>query len=229
MLCPHCGAALDAQARFCGSCGGRLDANPASSQATPAPGIAAPRDAGSQTRPRAPAASGRPRPFYQSPVVRGGLVAGVLVAAAAGVFFFVRSEGSEASGGTTATASNAAQASPRPAAATASVTPGGGSPGSVSTPRPTVTPTPTARPTSTPAPTPAPPTLRVGGSAVVTGVDTCLNVRVTPGQGARSVACLRQGVTIFIDGGPSSADGYQWWHVRDLGWAAADWLRPLPQ
>jgi hypothetical protein len=75
--------------------------------------------------------------------------------------------------------------------------------------------------------TPAP-TLRQGVQAEVFGSGTCLNARKTPSKSAEIVKCLVDGTTVYIDGGPVDAEGYRWWKLRDLGWAAENWLRPKP-
>ena len=58
-------------------------------------------------------------------------------------------------------------------------------------------------------------TVRIGGN--------CANVREGPSLKARIVACLNDGHTVHIDGGPSYADSRLWWH-QSQGWMAQDFL-----
>jgi hypothetical protein len=51
----------------------------------------------------------------------------------------------------------------------------------------------------------------------------CANVREGPGLKAHVVACLNDGTTLHIDGGPTYADSRLWWHHRQ-GWMAQDFL-----
>jgi hypothetical protein len=71
------------------------------------------------------------------------------------------------------------------------------------------------------------PSLHQGAEAEVFGTVTCLNVRKAPSKSAEIVKCLVDGTEVYIEGGPVDADGYRWWRLRDLGWAAENWLRPL--
>ena len=86
---------------------------------------------------------------------------------------------------------------------------------------------PTAMRTRAPTPTTLP-TLRPGVEAEVFGAVTCLNARKTPSKSAEIVKCLVDGTTVYIEGGPVDAEGYRWWKLRGLGWAAENWLRPKP-
>src|SRR5205823_3843950 len=52
----------------------------------------------------------------------------------------------------------------------------------------------------------------------------CLNVRQSPSLSAKVAACLGSGTSIQIEGTPTYADGYMWWHVAARGWAAHKFL-----
>jgi hypothetical protein len=51
----------------------------------------------------------------------------------------------------------------------------------------------------------------------------CANVRERASLKAHVAACLNDGTTIHIDGGPTYADSRLWWHERQ-GWIAHDFL-----
>jgi hypothetical protein len=51
----------------------------------------------------------------------------------------------------------------------------------------------------------------------------CANVREAPSLKAHVVACLTDGTTVHIDGGPTYADSRLWWH-QNQGWMAQDFL-----
>lgn len=96
----------------------------------------------------------------------------------------------------------------------------------------------TAEPTTAPAAATEAPTiapaddsggLAKGSSAVVTGTaGRGLRVRTGAGLSEPAVKVLPEGTTVQILDGPRSADGYDWYQVRDAagveGWVAADWL-----
>ncbi|MBI5949648.1 MAG: SH3 domain-containing protein [Chloroflexi bacterium] len=90
--------------------------------------------------------------------------------------------------------------------------------------------TPGASPTTagTPAATGK---FRPGDFAVVTGTGDCLNIRVAPGRNNDAIECLKDGETLAITGGPSTADGLTWWKVKigtGEGWGAEDYLSKKP-
>jgi hypothetical protein len=96
--------------------------------------------------------------------------------------------------------------------------------------RPTFTPVPTPTPTATPTPTPipAPAEIAVGGFArVVDGV----NFRPEPSTQSQLIRTLADGLVLEVVGGPSDAEGFTWWQLKDvdgsIGWAAAQYLAPI--
>lgn len=52
----------------------------------------------------------------------------------------------------------------------------------------------------------------------------CANVRATPGTSGKVVACLPDQTHVSVEGGPLYADGKIWWHLKDRGWMAHDFL-----
>jgi len=96
---------------------------------------------------------------------------------------------------------------------------------------------PAAAALAAPAPAPppgsagsaGPPTMRVGVRAVVAGAGTgdCVNVREQPSLTGAVKTCLADGARLRVVEGPVSADGYQWWRLEGLGWAAGMYLSPL--
>lgn len=65
---------------------------------------------------------------------------------------------------------------------------------------------------------------------VVTSDGSGLRVRQEPGIDQPIITRLSAGATIAITGGPTTADGYQWWRVRGdwgEGWCAAEFLEPM--
>jgi hypothetical protein len=52
----------------------------------------------------------------------------------------------------------------------------------------------------------------------------CVNVRESPSLTAKVVTCLGSGASIQIDGTPTFADGYIWWHLGSRGWAVHKFL-----
>jgi hypothetical protein len=63
----------------------------------------------------------------------------------------------------------------------------------------------------------------IGHDATVHLPANCANVREGASLNAHVVACLNDGATIHIDGGPTYADSRLWWHEKD-GWIAHDFL-----
>jgi hypothetical protein len=63
----------------------------------------------------------------------------------------------------------------------------------------------------------------IGHDATVHLPANCANVRVGASLKAHVVACLNDGTTIHIDGGPTYADSRLWWHEKD-GWIAHEFL-----
>jgi hypothetical protein len=63
----------------------------------------------------------------------------------------------------------------------------------------------------------------VGHDAIVRVPGNCANVRNAASLKAGVVACLDNGTTVRIDGGPTYADGRLWWHEKH-GWIAHDLL-----
>lgn len=100
---------------------------------------------------------------------------------------------------------------------------------------------PTAAPTSAatntpeaveqePSPTPTPSDELVVGAVVVVS-DTAgrgLNMRAEASVNAIAIKVLQEGVEVTIIGGPTDADDFTWFQVRDSanaeGWVASDWL-----
>jgi hypothetical protein len=58
----------------------------------------------------------------------------------------------------------------------------------------------------------------------VVNVSGCANVRADPGLQGRVVACLPNGTTVRVSGGPVYRDGKLWWYLRDRGWMVHDSL-----
>ena len=96
--------------------------------------------------------------------------------------------------------------------------------------RPTFTPVPTATPTPTPTPTPVPPPAEIAVGGFVRVVDG-VNFRTDPTTGGQLIRALADGVVLEVIGGPTDADGFTWWQLRDvdgsIGWAAAQYLVPV--
>jgi len=102
---------------------------------------------------------------------------------------------------------------------------------------PTLAPTtvPTQATTATPevtepTATPTPSTELVPGAVAVVS-DTAgrgLNMRSEPGVNAVAIKVLQEGTEVTILEGPTDADGFSWFKVRDNveaeGWVASDWL-----
>jgi hypothetical protein len=105
-----------------------------------------------------------------------------------------------------------------------------------STPTPDTAETPAAQtPGAGDDPTPAAPTpsepgeLAVGMSVTIVDTGECLNIRREAGTESEIVACLADGVSMTITGGPQEANELTWWEVASegaTGWGAADYLAP---
>lgn len=63
----------------------------------------------------------------------------------------------------------------------------------------------------------------VGHVATVHVPGNCANVRNGASLRAAVIACLKDGTTVHVDGGPTYADGRLWWHEKQ-GWIAQDFL-----
>lgn len=63
----------------------------------------------------------------------------------------------------------------------------------------------------------------VGRDATVHIPGNCANVRDQASLNGTVVACLHDGTTVHVDGGPNYADGRLWWHEMH-GWIAHDFL-----
>ena len=64
----------------------------------------------------------------------------------------------------------------------------------------------------------------VGSQATVHVPGQCANVRDAAGLQGGIVACLNDGSSVHVDGGPNYADGKLWWHLEKNGWMAHDFL-----
>jgi hypothetical protein len=63
----------------------------------------------------------------------------------------------------------------------------------------------------------------VGRDATVHVPGNCANVRDGASLSAAVIACIKDGSTVHLDGGPTYADGRLWWH-EPQGWIAHDFL-----
>jgi hypothetical protein len=63
--------------------------------------------------------------------------------------------------------------------------------------------------------------VRVNGGA-------CANVRNAPGTTGQVVGCLPDQTTVDVDSAPVYTDGKIWWHLKDKGWMAHDFLIAPP-
>lgn len=96
--------------------------------------------------------------------------------------------------------------------------------------------TPTPLPTATPDPTPAPTSVapgQIGVGARVSVIGTGgvgLSIRSEAGTTAERLVVAAEGDTLVIVEGPTEAEGYIWWFVRDEldpqheGWVVQDYL-----
>ena len=64
----------------------------------------------------------------------------------------------------------------------------------------------------------------VGNQVTVHVPGQCANVRDAAGLKGGIVACLNDGTSVRVDGGPNYADGKLWWHLEKNGWMAHDFL-----
>ncbi|HLZ71119.1 MAG TPA: CAP domain-containing protein [Dehalococcoidia bacterium] len=64
----------------------------------------------------------------------------------------------------------------------------------------------------------------LNATVVVSGTGDCLRVHDAPTIGANVVGCLPDGTAMIVSAGPISADGYTWWKLGALGWAAGQYL-----
>jgi len=64
----------------------------------------------------------------------------------------------------------------------------------------------------------------VGSQAIVHVPGQCANVRDAAGLQGGVVACLNDGSSVRVDGGPNYADGKLWWHLEKNGWMAHEFL-----
>jgi hypothetical protein len=62
----------------------------------------------------------------------------------------------------------------------------------------------------------------LGGVTSVRTPGTCANLRDSPGLSSKVIRCLKDGVTVTIDGGPTWLDKHLWWHIDAGGWIAHD-------
>lgn len=91
------------------------------------------------------------------------------------------------------------------------------------------TPEATAETSPTPGTPAEPGDLAVGMSVVIVNTGECLNIRSAAGTDNEIMACLEDGVTMNVIGGPEEADGLTWWQLDAegaSGWGAADYLAP---
>jgi len=102
------------------------------------------------------------------------------------------------------------------------------------TPEPVLEPTPD-EPTAAPAEATLEPTavpddvLAPGANATVSNTSgRGLRMRSGPGVDQPTLKVVAEGAVVNVIAGPTEADGYQWFQVRDdtgtEGWVAADWL-----
>jgi hypothetical protein len=64
----------------------------------------------------------------------------------------------------------------------------------------------------------------VGNAATVHVPGQCAHVRDAASLQGKIVACLNDGTTVRVDGGPNYAGGKLWWHLEKNGWMAHDFL-----
>lgn len=63
----------------------------------------------------------------------------------------------------------------------------------------------------------------IGRDATVHVPGNCANVHSAPSLQGGVVSCLYDGTVVHLDGGPTAADGFVWWH-SSKGWIAHDFL-----
>lgn len=81
------------------------------------------------------------------------------------------------------------------------------------------------------APQPGPTVTPARVFYVVSGVDSCLRMRVRPSTRAPVLDCLQSGVRVLSDGRHATREGRVWRHVYDhlrkrWAWAASEFLTP---
>jgi hypothetical protein len=64
----------------------------------------------------------------------------------------------------------------------------------------------------------------VGSQAIVHVPGQCANVHDAASLQGGVVACLNDGTSVRVDGGPNYADGKLWWHLEKNGWMAHEFL-----
>jgi hypothetical protein len=64
----------------------------------------------------------------------------------------------------------------------------------------------------------------VGRDATVHVPGDCANVHVAVRLNSPIAACLQDGTSVRIDGGPDYVDGKLWWHLKGRGWMAHEFL-----
>jgi len=84
-------------------------------------------------------------------------------------------------------------------------------------------------------PTLAPDVIGIGGYVQITGTDgDGLRLRASPGLTGEPVFLGYDEEVFEVRDGPQDADGYTWWYLAApydetrVGWAAADFLSPIP-
>ena len=100
------------------------------------------------------------------------------------------------------------------------------------TPVPSATPTAIDTPTATSTPTTAL-SIAVGGRVKVGDTNGAnLRLRASPGLDSITFKIVTDGTVLEVTGGPEQAGDYTWWRLRDavgaVGWAAENWLIPVP-
>jgi uncharacterized protein YkwD len=68
----------------------------------------------------------------------------------------------------------------------------------------------------------------VGLTAMVNTPNDCLRVHSQPSIASTVSACLPDGATLLIAGGPVTGDGYSWWSTSSGGWVAGQYIKPPP-
>ncbi|HEY9286420.1 MAG TPA: zinc ribbon domain-containing protein [Candidatus Dormibacteraeota bacterium] len=63
----------------------------------------------------------------------------------------------------------------------------------------------------------------IGRDATVHVPGNCANVHAAASVRGGVVSCLSDGTAVHVDGGPTAADGFVWWHTTK-GWIAHDFL-----
>jgi uncharacterized protein YkwD len=85
-----------------------------------------------------------------------------------------------------------------------------------------------AGPGGPPPPPPAPARAGpgAGSTMMVSTPNDCLRVHSAPTLASGVSACLADGSSVSITGGPVQADGYSWWSTAGGGWVAGQYLKP---